>query len=159
MALPWLPSHRYAQDFSDIRSNPLNLIPTVGAGPLLFTAVEADGSVRLARNPDYWAGPVWMDGGIYRVEREAGQRLALLAGGEADLALLPANAVIADPPGPGQVAYDFWDDAYSFVAVNLADPGEPVFEEKHPDHSVACHLVKKSQAMSNIELLDYSKPG
>lgn len=126
LTLPWLPSHRYAPDFSDIRTNPLNLAPSVSAGPLLFAGTEADGSVRLTRNPDFWAGPVWMDGWSYRVESDPAQRLTLLATGEADLALLPASAVIADPPGPGLVAYEFADDGYSFVAVNLADPGEPV---------------------------------
>ena len=126
LTLPWLPSHRYASDFSDMRTNPLNLTPSVSAGPLLFAGPDADGSVRLARNPDYWAGPVWLDGWTYRVESDPAQRLALLATGQADLALLPANAVIADPPGPGLTAYGFSDDGFSFVAVNLADPGEPV---------------------------------
>ncbi len=126
LTLPWLPSHRYAPDFSDMRTNPLNLVPDVSAGPLLFAGAEADGSVRLARNPNYWAGPVWMDGWTYRVESDPAQRLTLLATGQADLTLLPANAVIADPPGPGLVAFEFADDGYSFVAVNLADPGEPV---------------------------------
>ncbi len=40
------------------------------------------------------------------------------------------------------------------VAQEICSQVEPVFEEKAPDHFVACHLVEKSQVYSsNIELL------
>lgn len=130
LTLPWLPSHLFAGDFSDMRAHPFNTEPTVGAGPLLFAGADPDGSVRLVRNPAYRLRQtdrgIWLDGWTYRPVADPAQRLALLAAGEADVALLPSNRVFAEPPGPGLTAYRFNDDGYSFVAVNLADSGEPV---------------------------------
>ncbi len=112
---PVLPSHRYAADFSDFTASPLNAAPTTSAGPFRFVEERADGTVVLAGNPTFWRDEPAID--TYHI----------VAGDEPDpstdlarLSSLPSSTV------NGTVQTTFPDDRYSFIALNLADPGQPV---------------------------------
>jgi peptide/nickel transport system substrate-binding protein len=137
---PLLPSHRYAVDFSDVRTNPLNTTPTVSAGPLLFRAHTPGVAIRLQANPAYWRGPLRFAGYTYRIVADPAERLGLLVRGEVDLA--PVAAGVAPQSVPTLAFAHLPADRYTFLAFNLADPqtpqpgldgnGQPVAQPPHP---------------------------
>jgi peptide/nickel transport system substrate-binding protein len=122
---PLLPSHLYAADFSDIMENPMNEAPKVSAGPLLFNSWTRDDSLTLQRNPDYWEGAPYMDGMIFKVIPDTGTQLAQIQSGELDtMALDPAQLETAKAI-PDTTIFNFQDDGYDYIALNLANPENP----------------------------------
>ena len=125
VGLGWLPSHLYADDFSDIMTSPLNEMPTVSAGPFLFQNWTRGDSIILARNETYWAGAPLMDGMIYRIALNAEDRLSLLQTGEIDIAVLEPAQLTAVTGNSDIEVFNAVDDGYDFVALNLANPTNP----------------------------------
>lgn len=123
---PLLPSHRYAADYGDLATHPLNQTPEVSAGPFVFESRD-DETITLARNEDYWRGAPLLDAWIVRVIPDPADRERALADGSVDLAAFaPADLLRMTPAqlaGVTQVEYML--DDYNFVAVNLADPSNP----------------------------------
>jgi peptide/nickel transport system substrate-binding protein len=122
LGLPLLPSHLYAPDFSDIMTSPLNEAPTVSAGPLIFKSWTRDDSVTLERNPDYWEGAPYMDGMIIRVIPDTGTQLAQLQAGEIDVMGLDPSQLETARGIPDTKIFNFKDDGYDYIALNLANP-------------------------------------
>lgn len=122
---PLLPHHRYAPDFSDLASNPLNLEPAVTAGPFQFESYTPGQRIVLARNSDFWKGEPRLDRYVLAVVSTADEQRGLLEQGAVDLARLPVGQIqqiAAD--APFQV-HRLPQAGFTFVAANLADPGAP----------------------------------
>lgn len=159
LGLGWLPSHLYAADFSDIMESPLNAQPTVSAGPLVFNTWTRDDNLTLERNATYWQGAPNMDGMIYKVVPDPGARLAQLQSGEVDVISLQPEQIAAVQGIPEIDVYNFQDDGYAYIGLNLADPANPqpgrdedgnlIDQDPHPILSDV--LVRKAIAHS----LDY----
>ena len=125
LGLGWLPSHLYAEDFSDIMENELNEAPTVGAGPLTFQSWARDDNTILVRNESYWEGTPFMDGLITRMVPDPGARLAQLQSGEVDvIALQPEQIDIVEAQADLN-RFRAFDDGYAYIGLNLADPANP----------------------------------
>lgn len=125
---PLLPSHRYAPDFSDLASNPLNAAPEVSAGPFRFTAHTPGQEIVLEANPSYWKGAPSISRWILRTVVDPAQRLRLLAAGEADLAWFSVDetAGLELASDGGAVVWErIPAPAFHFLALNLADPANP----------------------------------
>lgn len=125
LGLGWLPSHLYADDFSDIMESPLNTEPAVSAGPFVFRSWTRDDNVTLERNPDYWEGAPHMEGMIYKVVPDPGARLAQLQSGEVDILDLQPEQIASVQGNPEINIYNFKDDGYSYIGLNLANPANP----------------------------------
>ncbi len=71
----------------------------VGSGPYRFVERQRDDSIVLEAVPEYWDGPPAIDRLTFKSLADASQRLAALAGGQADLVtdLTPAQATAWDP--------------------------------------------------------------
>ncbi|HMN27582.1 MAG TPA: ABC transporter substrate-binding protein [Caldilineaceae bacterium] len=125
LGIALLPSHLYAADFSDIMENPMNEAPKVSAGPLSFNSWTRDDSLTLQRNPDYWEGAPYMDGMIFKVIPDTGTQLAQIQSGELDtMGLEPAQLETAKAI-PDTTIFNFQDDGYDYIALNLANPDNP----------------------------------
>ena len=125
VGLGLLPSHLYADDFSDIMENEMNEAPTVSAGPFIFQSWTRDDNAIIVRNESYVLGAPHMDGMIYKVVPDPGARLAQLQSGEVDATgLQPEQIEVADA-APNLNRYRFFDDGYTYIALNLADPNDP----------------------------------
>lgn len=141
-ALPMVPSHLYAPDFSDVMTSPENDTPTVGSGPFVFKSRATDDNVIIERNENYRDGAPYMDGMIYRVVPDAGSRLAQLQNGESDALSLQGNQLSAVAGNPNITVYPWKDDGYSYISLNLANPanpqpgldenGNPIPQDPHP---------------------------
>ena len=126
LGIGWLPSHLYAADFSDIMESPLNTEPTVSAGPFKFQQWTRDDSTILVRNETYWEGAPPMDGMIFKVVPDPGARLAQLQTGEVDTTGLQPEQISTVEGNPDLQIFNFKDDGYDFIGLNLANPDNPM---------------------------------
>jgi peptide/nickel transport system substrate-binding protein len=122
---PMLPSHLYAEDFSDIMTSPENEAPTVSAGPVIFQNWSRDESVTTLANPDYFKGAPNMEGWIYREIPDPGSRLAQLQTGDANAISLQPEQIASAEMDPNSTIYFYEDDGYDYIALNLANPENP----------------------------------
>lgn len=120
-----LPSHLYSADFSDVMTNTLNTEPTVSAGPLLFKSWTRDDNVTMVRNEDYWEGAPYMDGRIIKVVPDTAAQLTQLENGEIDIMGLQPDQLTTAKGLDNVNIYNFKDDGYDFLGLNLADPNDP----------------------------------
>ncbi|MCB9158964.1 MAG: hypothetical protein H6644_22900 [Caldilineaceae bacterium] len=159
LGLGWLPSHLYADDFSDIMDNDFNDAPAVSAGPFTFQSWTRDDNTILVRNDSYWEGAPYMDGMIYRIVPDPGARLAQLQSGEVDeIAVQPEQIAVVDA-APNLNRFNFKDDGYTYIGLNLANPDNPQpgldedgnYVEQDPHPILSDVAVRKAIAHS----LDY----
>ncbi len=78
-AMRWLPSHLFADDFTDMMDHPLNSEPTVSAGPYILTEWEPDQFQRYTPNETFWRGTPQLDLIQRPIQDPAVQIQALLA--------------------------------------------------------------------------------
>ena len=129
LTLGILPAHMYAEDFSDIMENPLNEEPTVTNGPFKFQEWVQDDHVTLVRNDTYYLGAPNLEGWIYRVFADPSAELAAFLAGEIDvLSVGPQYVSVIE----GEIAKGstfsmkkFFNDGYTYVGFNMADPENP----------------------------------
>jgi len=142
LGLAWLPSHLYADDFSDIMTSPLNEAPTASAGQFVFQSWTRDDNIIMTRNDSYWEGAPYMDGMITRVVPDSGTRLAQLISGEIDITGLEPTQLTSVEGNPDITVYSANDDGYDYIGLNLANPenpqpgvdenGELIAQDPHP---------------------------
>ena len=89
----------------------------VGTGPFLFAAWEADGSLVLNVNQDYWAGRPRLDGWMYRLAPDMAGLQEDLRLGRAHLARLPDSLEVASLPETFH-ALSYPADRWYFLALN-----------------------------------------
>jgi len=159
---PILPSHLYADDFSDFLSNPQTLEPTVGAGPFVFAQRDSN-TIVLARNESYWRGAPNMDAWVYEIVPDAEDRWQLVADSDADLVQLePGQLAEISPDSDLPITFhQAQSDSFNFIALNLADPmqaesgqdgvGERVEQAPHPI------LGDKNVRLAIAQALDYEQ--
>ena len=125
LAVGLLPSHKFAEDFSDLATNPQNLTPSVSAGPFLFQSWQPGEELSLLRNEKYFKGAPYLDGWTLRVIPDRAARLAGLQSGAIDSLVLSPAELTAVSLDPNLNIYKYRDDGYAFIALNLADPSMP----------------------------------
>lgn len=126
LGLGWLPSHLYAEDFSDIMDSALNEAPEVSAGPFLFQSWARDDNFVRVRNSEYWEGAPHMDGSIVKVVPDPGARLAQLQSGEISTMGLQPEQISAVANNDGIDIFNFKDDGYTYIGLNLGNPDNPM---------------------------------
>lgn len=125
LGLGLLPSHLYAEDFSDIMENEFNEAPPVSSGAFVFNEWVRDDNTTLLRNNSYFKGAPNMDGMIFRVIPDPGARLAALQTGEVDEIGVQPEQLTTVQLDPNLNLYKFQDDGYSYIGLNLANPANP----------------------------------
>ena len=125
LSLGWLPSHLYAEDYSDVMDTPLNEAPAVSAGPFVFNEWTRDDNATVLRNDTYWKGAPNMDGWIYKIVPDPGARLAQLQTGELDLIGVQPEQLTTVQLDSSLNLHTFKDDGYSYIGLNLANPENP----------------------------------
>ncbi len=126
LGLGWLPRHKFAEDFSDIMTSPENEAPSVSAGPFVFKEWVRDDRATVVRNETYWKGAPFMDGWIYKIVPDPGARLAQLQTGELDMIGLQPEQLTTVELDPNLNIYKFKDDGYSYIALNMGNPDNPM---------------------------------
>lgn len=121
----WMPSHRYAADFSDVVDNFFNEDPDVSAGPFVFQSWIPNDSVVLRRNNRYWQGAPLMERMVFQILPNAEDRLNLLLSGAVDETTLSPDQLVSLLDAPLINVASGSIDAYDFIAINLANPDAP----------------------------------
>lgn len=142
LGIGWLPSHLYAADFSDIMENKYNEAPPVSAGQFLFNNWTRDDNLTMTRNDKYWEGAPNMEGMIFKVVPDPGAQLAQFQSNEIDVMGLQPNQLASAQGIADTKIFNFQDDGYDYIALNLANPKNPqaglddsgnaVEQEAHP---------------------------
>ncbi|MCS6828770.1 MAG: ABC transporter substrate-binding protein, partial [Caldilinea sp.] len=95
LRVAWIPSHRFADDFSDVTTSFFNQSPDVSAGPFIFQSYMPNDSVVLRRNARYWQGAPWMERMIFRVLPDPEERLRLLLADTIDETVLTPDQLLS----------------------------------------------------------------
>lgn len=142
LRVAWLPSHRFAEDFSDVATSFFNQSPDVSAGPFIFQSYIPNDSVVLRRNARYWQGAPSMERMVFRILPDADERLRLLLAGTIDETSLTPDQLLNLLDAPQIKVASGPVDAYDFLAINLANPAAPqrgvredgalLFQDPHP---------------------------
>ena len=80
----FLPSHRYAADFSDFETNILNSAPDISGGPYILDEYAPDEYAAYHANPDWWGGEVQIPYFINMIIGEDAVAVQLIQAGELD---------------------------------------------------------------------------
>ena len=83
-----IPSHMYAEDFSDIMTSTFNSEPTVTSGPYVWAETSPDEFVRLEANPNYYKGEPQIPTVINRIITDPAIQNQALQTGEIDYAFM-----------------------------------------------------------------------
>jgi peptide/nickel transport system substrate-binding protein len=124
-----LPSHMYAEDFSDIMDSPLNKEPTITNGPFQFQEWVKDDHLTLVRNDGFFLGPSNLGGWSMRIVADNATELAAFLAGEIDLFSVGPNYVSViegeiSKGSPYQMK-KFFNDGYTYVGFNMGNPDNP----------------------------------
>jgi len=126
-----LPSHMYADDFSDLLDSPLNENPTITNGPLKLQEWVKEDHITLVRNEEFYLGAPNIDGLTYRFIGDLTTEIAIFLAGESDLHFVrDENVSVIE----GQIALGrpfkiqkYFEQGYYFAALNLSDPENPEY--------------------------------
>lgn len=142
LRVAWLPSHRFAEDFSDLTTNFFNQSPDVSAGPFTFQSYIPNDSVVLRRNARYWQGAPLIERMVFRILPDPNERLRLLLADAIDETTLTSDQLLNLLDAPQIQVASGPLDAYDFLAINLANPTAPqrglredgafLFQDPHP---------------------------
>lgn len=124
-----IPAHAFADDYSDIMESAENTAPTVTSGPFIFSEWEPDSFVTLLANPDYYLGAPNVEGWTYRIFADQSAELEALLAGETDVYTAGPQfvSVIEGAIAEGEPLQikKFFDDGYTYIGFNMANPENP----------------------------------
>lgn len=125
-SLRFLPSHLYADDFSDIQSNENNQFPTVSGGPYILEEIEPGSFQRFRANPTYWAGEPNIENWVYLVIEDPALLVQALAGGEVDYSNVDASQVVELNFYDHLTVHSFPVNSVGLFIMNWVDETQPV---------------------------------
>ena len=159
-AVRFLPAHKFAADFSDFETSPMNQNPDISGGPYILDSWAPDESQNYSANPTFWAGEPQIPFLVNRVIGDQAVVIQSLQSGDVDYTPLQGDlfAQIADTSNLQSQAFPAI--SVNFLAMNWADPNDPqaaygedgsaVEQTPHPIFSDV--NVRKALAMSfNID--------
>ena len=154
-AFRFLPAHRFAADFSDFETNPLNMNPDISGGAYILEEWAPDEFQRFRANPDYWNGEPSIPFLINRVIGEQSVAVQAIQAGELDYTYFQGD-LFAQILDTSNLQYQAFPQlTVNFLSMNWADPtnpqaaydadGNPVEQAPHPIFSDVA--VRRAVAM------------
>lgn len=122
------PAHVLPEDVADLNDAEFNLSPSVGGGVFLFSEFRPGEQVSLLANEDYAdaANGVQSEGFIYRNVPDQTVMVEQFLAGETNVIDGPDVSRRTDiRAAEGVQAYDYPGNSWDYLALNLADPGNP----------------------------------
>lgn len=124
-AFRFMPSHRYAADLSDFKTNDLNLNPNISGGPYVLDEWRPDEFQSYHANPTYWKGEPAIPFLINRVLEDPTLMLQALQTGEVDYTNMQGDLFEQIVKLDALQYQAFPQITVSFLALNWADPNNP----------------------------------
>lgn len=121
----FLPSHRFAADFSDIESNTLNTNPDISGGPYILEAWEPDSFQSYVANENYFKGAPGIPRLINRVIGEQAVALQSIQAGEIDYTYFQGD-LFQQIQNRDNLQWEIFPQmSVNFLSMNWADPTNP----------------------------------
>jgi len=121
----FLPSHLYAEDFSDFETSDFNMNPTVSGGPYILEEWQPDAFQSYVANPDWWGGEVGIPFLINRVIGEQAVALQSIQAGEIDYTYFQGD-LFAQIPDTSNLQWEIFPQmSVNFLSMNWVDPEAP----------------------------------
>lgn len=126
-----IPAHAYDNDPLNIPDSPENTAPTIVSGPFTFVEWVPDDHVTLAANTNFYLGKPNIDTWTFRVYADQSAELAGILAGEVDLTSDSVGAQFvsviegAIASGENLNIEKYFDNGYTFIGYNLANPANP----------------------------------
>lgn len=120
-----LPSHRFADDFSDFLENDLNTNPDISGGPYILESTSPGEFERYTANETYWGGVPAIPVLINRVIEDPAVLNQAIVSGEVDYASMRGDEFAQLGNTDGLNFQSFPQHNVSFLAMNWADPTNP----------------------------------
>lgn len=122
----FLPSHLYAEDFSDFETNDVSVNPIgISGGPYILEEWEADAFQSYTANPNWWGGEVGIPYLINRVVGEQAVALQSIQAGDVDYTYFQGD-LFAQIPDTSNLQWEIFPQmSVNFLAMNWADPNSP----------------------------------
>ncbi len=125
LAIPWMPAHRFAADFSDVTTNPLNQFSDISGGPYILEEIVPDQFQRLTANPTYWGGEPAIKTVIWRVMTDNAIANQSLLAGEIDWNYMEGDLFEQFQPRDNFNSETVYADSVGLFFMNWADPTNP----------------------------------
>lgn len=147
-AIRFLPSHKFAADFSDFETSDFNMNPDVSGGPYILDSWEPDAFQSYVANPDYWGGEVGAPFLINRVIGEQAVALQSIQAGEIDYTYFQGD-LFAQIPDTSNLQWEIFPQmSVNFLSLNWADPNAPADAGENVPHPIFSDVaVRKAVAM------------
>ena len=124
-AFRFLPSHRFADDFSDFETNELNTNPDISGGPYILEEWQPDAFQRYRANPDFWRGEPAIPFLINRVVGDQATALQSIQAGEVDYTYFQGD-LFQQIQNTDNLQWEIYPQmSVNFLSLNWADPNSP----------------------------------
>ncbi|MCK6581108.1 MAG: ABC transporter substrate-binding protein [Anaerolineae bacterium] len=138
-AIRFLPSHKFAADYSDFASSDFNMNPDVSGGPYILEEWAPDEFQRFRANPDFWGGAPQIPFLINRVIGEQALAIQAIQAGEIDYTYFQGDLFEQISNRDSLQFVNFPQVTVNFLALNWADPNAP-----SPAYDDAGNLVEQA---------------
>jgi len=147
-AINFMPSHKFADDFSDFESSDFNMNPDVSGGPYILEEWQPDAFQSFVANPDWWGGEVGIPFLINRVIGEQAVALQSIQAGEVDYTYFQGD-LFAQIPDTSNLQWEIFPQmSVNFLSLNWADPNSPADVGENVPHPIFSDVnVRKAVAM------------
>ncbi|MBZ0304065.1 MAG: hypothetical protein K8J31_30290 [Anaerolineae bacterium] len=123
--LNFLPSHRFAADFSDIETNDLNTNPDISGGPYILEDWAPDEYQSYTANPTFFRGTPGIPRLINRVIGEQAVALQSIQAGEIDYTYFQGD-LFQQIQNTDNLQWEIFPQmSVNFLSLNWADPNAP----------------------------------
>lgn len=158
-AFRFLPSHRFAADFSDFETSDFNMNPDVSGGPYILEEWAPDEFQRFRANPTYWGGEVPIPFLINRVIGEQSVAVQAIQAGEIDYTYFQGD-LFAQILDTSSLQYQAFPQlTVNFLSMNWADPTNPqaAYDDAGNLIEQAPHPIFSDVAVRRAVAMGYNK--
>ena len=118
----FMPSHRFAADFSDFETNEINTNPDISGGPYILVDWAPDEFQRYTANENYWGGDVPIANLINRVIGEQAVAIQSIQAGEIDYTYFQGD-LFAQIQDTENLQWEIFPQmSVNFLSMNWVDP-------------------------------------
>ncbi|MBZ0287756.1 MAG: hypothetical protein K8I30_09090 [Anaerolineae bacterium] len=155
----FLPAHKFAADYSDWDSNPINQNPDISGGPYILEEWTPDEGQRYIANETYYGGAPQIQYLVNRVIGEQTVALQAIQSGDIDYTYFQGD-LFAQIQNKDNLQYQFFPQlTVNFMSLNWVDPNDPKsgYDEDGNPVEQAPHPIFSDPAVRKAVAMGYNK--
>ncbi|MFN8373854.1 MAG: ABC transporter substrate-binding protein [Anaerolineae bacterium] len=157
-AIRFLPSYRFAADFSDFMTNDLNTNPDISGGPYILEEWAPDEGQRFRANPTFWAGEPNIPFLVNRVVGDQAVAIQGIQSGELDYTYFQGDLFQQIEDTSNLQYASFPALSVNFLSLNWADPTnpQPAYDENGNPVEQAPHPIFSDPAVRQAVVMGFN---